>query len=161
MLSYRVSVATALLLLLSSCGFQMRTQPTLPPEMARTYISTADRQSVFYRKLTAELRKNGISVVESPLDASATLNVLDDETGQRVISVSARNIPREFEVYYRVTYSVQNDSRVLLEPQEQVVARDYTFDETLVLGKAQEEEMIRAGIADDLVRLVMFRLAAL
>lgn len=151
----------SLLVVMAGCGFQMRTQPTLPPEMARTYISAVDRQSVFYRKLAAELRKNGVVVVDSPLDAGATLNVLDDETGQRVISVSARNIPREFEVFYRVTYSVSDDSRVLLEPQEQVVARDYTFDETLVLGKAQEEEMIRAGIADDLVRLVMFRLAAL
>ena len=146
---------------LAGCGFQMRGQVSLPPEMARTYISTHDRQSVFFRRLVAELGKNNVQVVDSPLDAGATLTIVDDSTGQRVISVSARNIPREFEVFYRVTYSVQDDTRTLLEPQEQFVARDYTYDETLVLGKAQEEELIRAALADDLVRLVMFQLSAL
>ena len=145
----------------SGCGFQMRGQPDIPVVMSRTYIATPNRHSIFYRKLAAELRDNGVQIVDSPLDAGATLTIIDDETGQRVISVSARNIPREFEVFYRVIYSVQNDSGTMLEPQEQAVARDYTYDETLVLGKAQEEEMIRAAIADDLVRLVLFQLAAL
>ena len=146
---------------MAGCGFQMRGQPDIPAAMSRTYIATPNRHSIFYRKLAAELRNNGVDVVESPLDAGATLNIIDDQTGQRVISVSARNIPREYEVFYRVIYSVQNDAGTMLEPQEQTVARDYTYDETLVLGKAQEEEMIRAAIADDLVRLVMFQLAAL
>ena len=146
---------------IAGCGFQMRGQPDIPAAMSRTYIATPNRHSIFYRKLAAELRSNGVDVVESPLDAGATLNIIDDQTGQRVISVSARNIPREYEVFYRVIYSVQNETGTMLEPQEQTVARDYTYDETLVLGKAQEEEMIRAAIADDLVRLVMFQLAAL
>ena len=120
----------------------MRGQPDMPVVMSRTYIATPNRQSLFYRKLAAELRHNGVQVVDSPLDAGATLNILDDETGQRVISVSARNIPREYEVFYRIIYSVQNESGTMLEPQEQTVARDYTYDETLVLGKAQEEELI-------------------
>ena len=112
-------------------------------------------------KLSRELRANGIAVVDSPVDATAVLSILDDETGQRVLSVSARNIPREYEVFYRVSFSLQHGQQTLLEPREQAVARDYTYDETLVLGKAREEEQIRNAITDDLVRLVMFQLAAL
>jgi LPS-assembly lipoprotein len=158
---FKRAAALVTVLAVAGCGFQMRGQPDLPVVMAKTYIATPDRQSLFYRKLAAELRNNGVQVVDSPLDAGATLNIIDDETGQRVISVSARNIPREYEVFYRIIYSVQNGTRTMLEPQEQTVARDYTYDETLVLGKSQEEDLIRAAIADDLVRLVMFQLAAL
>ena len=148
-------------LVVAGCGFHLRGQPVLPAEMSRTFISATDRQSLFYRKLKTELRQNGVQVVESPTDATAIFNILDDQTGQRVLSVSARNIPREFEVFYQITYSLQNNERTVIEPQEQAVARDYTYNETLVLGKAREEEQMRNAIADDLVRIVMFQLAAL
>ena len=155
------SCAVAALVLVAGCGFQLRGQATLPPEMARTYISTEDRQSLFSRKLRASLRNNGIDVVESPVDATAVLNIIDDDTGRRVLAVSARNVPREFEVYYRVRFSLEGDNGVLLAPREQVLVRDYTYDETIVLGKAREEEQLREAIADDLVRAVLFQLAAL
>ena len=148
-------------LTVTACGFQMRSAPELPSAMDKTYVASSDRQSLFYRKLTRELRNNGVALLDSPVDATAVLTILEDETGQRVLSVSARNIPREFEVFYRVSVSLQEGERIVMEPREQAVARDYTYDETLVLGKAQEEEQIRDAIADDLVRLVMFQLAAL
>ena len=151
----------AVALIAAGCGFHMRGQPTLPAELARTYLSSTDRQSLFYRKLKSELRQNGVDVVESPVDATAVLTILRDETGQRVLSVSARNIPREFEVFYSVSYRLQDDTRTMIEAQEQTLTRDYTYDETLVLGKAREEDLIREAIADDLVRVVMFQLAAL
>lgn len=148
-------------MLLAACGFQLSGQADLPAELARTYISTEDRQSIFYRKLRGSLRMNGVEVVESPVDSTAVLSILEDETGQRVLSVSARNVPREYEVFYRVRFSVEAGERVMIQPQEQALIRDYTFDETIVLGKAEEERLLREAIADDLVRVVMFQLAAL
>ncbi len=149
-----------LALLLSSCGFQLRSATVLPIEMERTYVSTDSRHSLFYRTLRARLRDNGIELVDTPLDATAVFNILDDETGQRVLSVSARNIPREYEVYYRVVYSLQSDDKTLMSPKVQILTRDYTYDENLVLGKAKEEELLREAIADDLVRVVLIQLSA-
>lgn len=139
----------------------MRSALTLPAEMSRTYIATADRHSLFYRTLRGELTANGVEVVDSPIDATAVFNILGDETGQRVLSVSARNVPREYEVYYRIYYSVQADAKMLRSPQEQALTRDYTYDETLVLGKAREEDLLRETIARDLARLVLIQLSTL
>lgn len=139
----------------------MRGQPTLPTEMSRTYIAAEDDRSLFFRKLRSELRRSGIDVVDTPVDATAVLNILSDETGQRVLSVSARNVPREYEVYYRVTFSLQNGETTMLAPREHTVTRNYTYDETLVLGKAREAELLRDAIADDLVRVVFIQLASL
>ena len=148
-------------LLLSACGFQMRGATSVPPEMARTYIATEDQRSLFYRRLRDSLQNAGVTVVESPLDATATFSILSDLPGQRVLSVSARNVPREFEVFYTVFYSVQAKNVTLLEPRSQTLTRDYTWDVTEVLGKEKEEELLREAIVDDLVRIVLIQLSSI
>lgn len=148
-------------LLIGACGFQLRGRSELPTEMARTFLAAEDRQSLFHRKLRRALAANGVEIVDSPVDATAVLRILEDETGQRVLSVSARNVPREYEVFYRIRFSVEAGETTLISPQDQALVRDYTYDETQVLGKAREEELLRDAIADDLVRVVMFQLAAI
>jgi len=160
MLLSRLILAIALTLLLASCGFQLRTATVLPTEMERTYIATNSRYSLFYRTLREKLRDNGVNLVDNPVDATAVFNILDDSTGQRVLSVSARNIPREYEVYYHVRYELQSEDKTLLESREQILTRDYTYDVNAVLGKAREEELLREAIAEDLVRVVLIQLSS-
>jgi LPS-assembly lipoprotein len=150
-----------LALIVAGCGFELRSAPKVPPEMARTYIATDDRHSPFYRQFRRALTDAGAHVVDSAGEATAEFAILTDDTGQRVLSVSARNVPREYEVYYTIYYTVRSGEQVLLEPQLQTVTRDYTWDETQVLGKAREEELMRAAIVDDLVRIVLIQLSAL
>jgi len=149
------------LLLLVACGFQLRGAASVPPEMARTYIAAEDQRSLFYRRLRDSLRSAGVSVVDSQGDATATFSIASDIPGQRVLSVSARNVPREFEVFYSVIYSVQTETATLLESRSQTLTRDYTWDETRVLGKEKEEALLREAIVDDLVRIVLIQLSAI
>ena len=134
---YRHTIAIAISLLLAACGFQLRDEPNIPAEMSRIYIATNDNYSLFYRKLRNKLKGAGVEVVDSPANASAVFSILRDDTDQRVLSVSARNVPREFEVYYSVSYSVENGEESIMAPQSLTLTRDYTYDETLVLGKAK------------------------
>jgi len=161
MSSFRLSLVAGLLLALTACGFHLRTAPDLSGQMSRTYIDASDRHSLFYRRLRREFEAAGINVVDAPADATAVFSILSDETDQRVLSVSARNVPREYEVYYSVYYSVSSNGSELLAPQLQTATRDYTYDETQVLGKAREEDLLREAIADDLVRVVLIQLSAL
>lgn len=155
------SIFLAGMLLVASCGFQLRGTTTVPPQMAQTYIDTADRHSLFYRELRRELLNAGVDIVDAPEAASAVFRVISDETGQRVLSVSARNVPREFEVFYTVFYAVESGPEALLLPRTQTLTRDYTWDETLVLGKEQEERLLREAIVSDLVRIVMIQLSSI
>lgn len=139
----------------------MRGTATVPPEMARTYIETDDRYSLFYRKLRDSLQRSGIEMVDAPISASATFTIHSDETGQRVLSVSARNVPREFEVYYTVRYDVVTSDKIILTPRTQTLTNDYIWDETQVLGKEKEEQLLREAVVDDLVRVVLIQLSAL
>ena len=89
------------------------------------------------------------------------LRIERDETGQRVLSVSARNTPAEYEIFYTVTYSVTANGAEILTPQTLTLTRDYSFDDEALLAKQHEEEILREALADDLVNLVMRRLASL
>lgn len=129
--------------------------------MERTYIAAVDRHSLFYRELRLQLQAAGVQLVDSPSDATATFSILMDETGQRVLSVSARNVPTEYEVFYTIQYTLEDDAQSLTEPRLLTLTRDYTFDTTLVLGKAHEEELLREALVQDLVRVVMKQLATL
>jgi len=129
--------------------------------MQRTYISTPDEFSNFYRELRRNLLAAGVELTDSAQDATATLTILYDFTGQRVLSVSARNVPTEFEVYYTVQYTITSGERSLLDMQELTLTRDYTYDETLVLGKAKEEQLMRDAIVGDLVRIVMEQISTI
>jgi LPS-assembly lipoprotein len=149
------------LLLLAACGFQMRGATSVPTEMARTYVATDDQRSLFYRRLRESLRGAGVNVVDSEAEATATFSILSDIPGQRVLSVSARNVPREFEVFYTVYYTVQTETATILEPRSQTLTRDYTWDETQVLGKEKEEELLREAIVADLVRIVLIQLSSI
>ena len=139
----------------------MRGAASVPPEMARTYIETSDRYTLFYRELRNRLRRSGVEIVDTPAAATATFTIHADETGQRVLSVSARNVPREFEVYYSVFYGVVTTDKVILSPRAQSLTRDYIWDETLVLGKEKEEQLLREAVVEDLIRVILIQLSSL
>ena len=129
--------------------------------MQRTYIDAVERNSQFHRELRGQLLAAGVQIVDSQDEATAIFAITVDETAQRVLTVSARNVPTEFEVYYSVEYALISGEKSLLETQFVTLTRDYTYDEKMVLGKAREEALLRDSIVRDLVRIVMKQISSL
>ncbi len=147
--------------MLASCGFHLQGALTTPAEMERTFVAAVDTHSQFYRELRAQLRMAGVNLVDTDADATATFSISFDETKQRVLSVSARNVPTEYEVYYIIEYALSSGAKNLLDTQTLTLTRDYTYDSRLVLGKAREEELLREAIVKDLVRIVLKQISTL
>ena len=93
--------------------------------------------------------------------ASAIVHIHRDETGRSILTISARNTPEEYEVFYTVEYSVSAAGAEILPRQKLTLSRDYAYDDSLVLAKQHEEQDIRESLARDLAALVARRLAAL
>jgi LPS-assembly lipoprotein len=147
-------------LLMSGCGFRLEGSGALPAAMQTTYLESSAPQSEFYASLSDALRRRGLTLVDSKDEAGARLIISEDQSDQRVLSVNARNIPREYEVYYSVTFSLEANGESLIEPEPIVVRRNYTYDETQVLGKEREETVLRRALAEDLARQVVRRIEA-
>jgi LPS-assembly lipoprotein len=151
----------ATLTLVGGCGWQLQGHLSLPESMTMTYVDTKDRYSEFTRALQEHLRASGARLVDEPALATARIRVLRDESGQRVLSFSARNTPQEYEVYYIVEYAVSAGDDELLPRQRLELTRDYTYDEAAVLAKQREEATLRAALARDLAAQVVRRVASL
>ena len=148
------------LLLLTSCGFHVRGVADFPVDVETVYVQTGDRYSPFYRELVAMIRKNGLGLANDPGSANAVIRVSRDEWARRALAVSARNVPREYEVFYIVSCSVSVHGEELVAEHEFILVREYTFDETKVLGKANEEVVLTEALARDLVGLLVQTISA-
>jgi LPS-assembly lipoprotein len=145
---------TPFLVLLTSCGFHLQGRQPLPETFAYTFIDTKDEQTDFVQDLRKALIASGAKVIRTQGSSGATIDVHDDELTERVLSVSARNIPTEYELTYKVEFSVSSGGKQLIE-------HDFSFDETQLLAKEREQEILREALARELVALVMRRLASL
>jgi LPS-assembly lipoprotein len=147
--------------LLSGCGWRLQGTSRLSPIMATTYVETDDRYTDFNRALRESLQSSGARLTGTREEATAVVRILKDESGQRVLTVSARNTPEEYEVFYMIEYSVNGRTEELIAPQKIELTRDYSYDETTVLAKQREQAILREALARDLAGLVVRRLASL
>ncbi len=151
----------ALVLSLSGCGFHLQGRSALPSQFKLSYVDAHDRQSDFVQGLRNALLVSGVELTEDTKAATATVHVLDDKHTRRILSVSPDNLPREYELTYTVRFSVTTGEKELLSPQEVETTREYSFAVNELLAKENEEAVLQAALAHDLVDVVMRRLSSL
>ncbi|MFZ9085995.1 MAG: LPS assembly lipoprotein LptE [Steroidobacteraceae bacterium] len=147
--------------LLAGCGFQLRGAGKMPAVLERPYVEAADRYTPFHAALLEGLALAGTPAVEARAEATAVIRVHRDRVEREVLTISARNTPEEYELFYTVEFSVEVEGQEVLPRQVLTLVRDYAYDETAVLAMQHEEEDIRRALARELVVLVTARLSAL
>jgi LPS-assembly lipoprotein len=147
--------------LLSACGFQLQGVSTYPPELAAVYLDVPDPTSDLAVQLRRALAVSGVALARNEADATATLRIATENFGRRVKSVSAQNRPTEFEVYYAVEYLVLVSGEVLVPREPVARARIFPYNERDILGKQQEEDLLRDSLAREIAGVIDRRLADL
>jgi len=148
-------------LLLGGCGFHLQGRQPLSEEFTYTFVDTRDEQTDFVQDLRKALIASKVNVVPTKGSSGAVITVHADEITERILSVSARNIPTEYELTYKVEFSVNAGGKTLIDKETVSATRDISFDEAQLLAKEREQEILSEALARDLVALVMRRLAAL
>lgn len=157
----RLPLLIVTVMTLPACGWRLQGTARLPEVMSVAYIDTQDQYTDFNRALRKSLQASGSRLTGARAQASGVVRIHKDESGQRVLSVSARNTPEEYEVFYSVDYSVDGPAGELIPTQHIELTRDYSYDVTAVLAKQREHAILREALARDLAGLVLRQLAAL
>lgn len=157
----RALLVAGVALVLAGCGFRLQGRVPLSSALTITHVEAEDIQSDFVQDLRRSLLASGVRLASSAEQATAVIEVQRDELTERILSVSARNIPREYELTYSVRIRVMRGERELLASEDISVTRDFSFDERTLLAKEREKETLRAALARDLVGIVMRRLSSL
>lgn len=157
----RIGVIALLAVAVAGCGFRLQGRVPLSSALTITHVAAEDIQSDFVQDLRRALLAAGVRLAPIRADSTAVIEVQRDELIERVVSISARNIPREYELTYVVRIRVLRGDREVLAPEEITLSRDFSFDERAVLAKEREKDALRAALASDLVGIVMRRLSSL
>lgn len=158
MTGFRLLVLTAAALV-AGCGFHLQGRAEYAPSLERIYVQVDDSNSDLARQLTRSIEAARIGFTRAPGEATAVVQVVDENYGSRVKSVSAQNRPTELEVFYTAAFVVRAGETVLI-PEERVTrTRVFTYDERQVLAKQQEEALLREALAREISGVITRRLA--
>lgn len=155
---------TALVLLplaLAGCGYQLQGRVAPSPEMVPVFVEIPDRNTDLARELERALKVSKVPTTTAASEARAVLQIVQDRSGRRVESISARNRPQEYRVFYSATYRVVVGDELILAPQNVTRTRIYTYDELEVLAKADEESLLRQALAREIAGVIARRMASL
>ncbi|MCW5625147.1 MAG: hypothetical protein KIT73_10575, partial [Burkholderiales bacterium] len=144
---------------LSGCGFQLRGRADLPFETL--YVEGMD-----YSPFTAQLKRavesgSNARLSERPEEAQAILQLLGEAQDRAILTVSGGGRVREFQLRYRVAFRLHDGKgREWLPPDEVVLRRDLTFDDTATLAKEAEAVLLFKDMQTDAVAQVLRRIQA-
>lgn len=149
------------LLALAACGFQLQGVTRLPPVLSAVHLDLPDPTSDLAVQLRRSLTASGVTLARGAADATATLAIVTERYGRTVKSVSAQNRPTEYEVFYQAEYTLVTPEGTLVAPQSIARARIFPYSERDILGKQQEEELLRESLAREIAGVITRRLADL
>jgi outer membrane lipopolysaccharide assembly protein LptE/RlpB len=133
----------------------------MSPALSEAYLEAPDRYTDFHRVFVDDLNAAGVHLLPQADPKAVVIELQKDESGQRILSVSARNVPTQYEVYYTVTFRVLNGTQELQPSQTISLTQDYVFDENALLAMDQQQAVLRQALARNLSAQVMRRLSAL
>lgn len=165
---------------LSGCGFALRQAPTFAFDTVRIQGMEGTQVS---RELRDALQANGLRVLTSATPATpatsatpgaapslpvpsvplpqAILTVLVDQRERIVVGQTAAGQVRELQLRTRFVFRLRTPTdKILIDDVELLLERDISFNETQVLAKDAEEQLLFRDMRSDIVQQVVRRLAA-
>ena len=156
--------ATSLLVLLLSlslaaCGFHLRGEKAFALPFKTLYVQSTNNYAPFINELKSAIEANDVQITDAPEQAEVTLQIVSELTDKQILSLSGAGRVREFRLQYRVSFlAYDRKQREWLYPQEIKLQRDFSYDDTQVLAKEQEEALLYKDMRNDAVQQVVRRL---
>jgi LPS-assembly lipoprotein len=148
----------ALCLVLGACGFRLRGTADVPFETVYVPNATGGVALDLKRNIQAGTRAK---VVDDPKQAQAVLQFLQETRQKVILSLSGTGRVREYRLIYRVGFRVHDGKGAeYVPPTTLELARDISFNDSDVLQKETEEQLLIRDMQTDMVQQIMRRLAS-
>ena len=151
-------IALTPFLLLAACGFQLRGTANVPFDSVYVPGATGGIALDLKRNIQAGTRAK---VVDDARQADAVVQFTQEARQKVILSLSGTGRVREYRLIYRVSFRVHDGkgSEFVL-PTTIELSRDITFNDTEILAKEAEEQLLVRDMQTDMVQQIMRRLAS-
>jgi LPS-assembly lipoprotein len=152
------SVLTALLALaLAGCGFQLRGTADVPFDSVYVPNATGGVALDLKRNIQAGTRAK---VVSDAKEADAIFAFSEESKRKDILSLTGTGRVSEYRLIYRVGFRVHDGKGGDYVPQQTIqLSRDVSFNDSAILAKESEEQLLYRDMQSDMVQQIMRRLA--
>ncbi len=144
----------------AGCGFQLRGAASAQLPYKTMFIAlpeTADVNVWLQRHIKAT---GSTEIVDELKAAEAVFQQLGDQRQKSILSINSLGRVREYRLTLTYTFRVITpEGKVLVPPNEITLVRDVTHDDSKVLAKDIEENLLWRDMHTDLVGQIMRRLS--
>lgn len=145
-----------LLLFISACGYQLRGSIDLPEGLKSIFMQGASSQ--LSKTMSRTLKSSGGQLVDSVGLAGLVVQVDKENMDRRVQSLSSTGRASEYELIYKLEFILLDKAgNALSEKQRIEINKDYFNDQEEILGKSNEEQVIRDEMYREAVRSIVNR----
>jgi LPS-assembly lipoprotein len=138
---------------ISSCGYQIR----VAQEVNFKSISIDGGSANFTKAIKKKFKQSGVQIKIN--GAEKCLEIVNDGFAKEILSLSSKGRVKEYEINYKVTYRVKLQDGAWSSPIEIETNRDYTFDDTNIIAKTEEESRLIKGMQDQLIRTIVTQIS--
>ena len=154
----RKLLVPAVCLALAGCGFQLRGTADVPFDTLYLPNATTGIALDLKRNIQSGTRAK---VVDDPKSAQAILQFTEETRNKEILSLTGTGRVREFQLRYRVAFRVHDGKGGDFVPQSLIqLTRDVTFNDSEILAKEAEEQLLFRDMQLDMVQQIMRRLSA-
>jgi len=159
MMTLRALMVVMLTLLLAACGFHLRGQSEFALPFQKLYVQSASDYAPFITELKSAIEANGVQITDTSEQAQLTLQIVSEIADKQILSLSGAGRVIEYRLQYRISLrAYDQNQQEWLAPQEITLRRDYSYDDSQVLAKEQEEALLYQNMRGDAVQQVLRRL---
>jgi len=155
-----------LVLLGSGCGFAPRGGITGSDAVGAIFVD-APRDVPVAPLLREKIAEQGLNLIANRDEANVLVRLSRERQAQRVLSVQSQGKVSEYELRHSIDMLVIKApagefARYSpgLTPNRVLIRREYTFDETGVLGKEDEASILKREMQEELARTLLLRIIA-
>jgi LPS-assembly lipoprotein len=144
--------------LLGGCGFRLRGTADVP--FKTVYVQGAS--PAFALDIKRHIRAGTRSeVVDDPKLAEAIFELSQERREKHILSLTGAGRVSEFQLRYQLVFRVHDGKgKDYVPPSTLLLTRDMSFSDAEVLAKEQEEQILFRDMQNDMVQLMLRRLAA-
>lgn len=158
-----VAIALFISFMLAGCGFHIRGSLVGAAEFGSIFVD-AERDLSIAEEVREALIDSSFTLAANRDSASILLRLDNENQNQRVVSVTSDGTVSEVELTHAVNMLIaeSDGGRLPVYKEGQLsnlveVSREFTSDETGVLGKQNEARILRDEMKRDLVRQIILR----
>lgn len=156
----KILTFSIVLMMLNGCGFQLRGNYLLAPELQTMEFSSVDQFGELTRLIKQHFTVNDVTLVQQSTQSIPQMRILQDNLDRRTLSVFPNGQVAEYELIYTVRYQI-------LIPGQDVqnfsfeLNRDYQDDPDIALAKSRELSLMLREMRQEAANKILRDMASI